>query len=63
MAVSEQLHQVSIDSFYRSIGGIRDTVGGGAFSAAVLRDVLSLRMGRSVASVVRSHVPEKRVAK
>ena len=64
MAVSEQLHQVSNRFFfYRSIGGIKDTMEvGGAFSAAVLRDVLSLRMGRSVASVVRSHVPEKRVA-
>ena len=62
--VSEQLHHVSDRFFfYRSIGGLKDTMEvGGAFSASVLRDVLSLRMGRSVASVVRSHVPESRVA-
>jgi phytoene desaturase len=35
---------------------------GGAFSPAVLRDVLSLKMGRSVASVVRSYVTDQRVA-
>ena len=64
LEVSGQLHRVSDRFFfYRSIGGLRDTMEvGGAFSASVLRDVLSLRMGRSVASVVRSHVPENRVA-
>jgi len=62
--VSEQLHGVSDRFFFwRSIGGLADTMEvGGAFSAAVLKDVLSLRMGRSVASVVRSHVPDHRVA-
>jgi len=62
--MSEQLHGVSDRFFFwRSVGGIGDTMEvGGAFSAAVLKDVMSLRMGRSVASVVRSHVPEKRVA-
>lgn len=64
LKVSERLHGVSDRFFFwRSVGGLRDTMDvGGAFSAAVLKDVLSLRMGRSVASVVRSHVPEKRVA-
>ena len=62
--VSEQLHRVSDRFFfYRSIGGLKDTMEvGGAFSASVLKDVVSLRMGRSVASVVRSHVPDARVA-
>ena len=64
MKVSEQLHGVSDRFFFwRSVGGLRDTMQvGGAFSAAVLKDVMSLRMGRSVASVVRSHVPDKRVS-
>ncbi|MBB3209449.1 phytoene desaturase [Rhodopirellula rubra] len=64
LQVSEQLHGVSDRFFFwRSIGGLADTMEvGGAFSAAVLKDVLSLRMGRSVASVVRSHVPEHRVS-
>lgn len=62
--VSKQLHGVSDRFFFwRSIGGLADTMEvGGAFSAAVLKDVLSLRMGRSVASVVRQHVPEHRVS-
>ncbi len=64
LGVSKQLHEVSDRFFFwRSIGGLSDTMEvGGAFSAAVLKDVLSLRMGRSVASVVRSHVPDHRVA-
>jgi len=64
MAVSEQLHGVSDRFFFwKSIGGLADTMEvGGAFSPAVLKDVMSLRMGRSVASVVRSHVPDHRVA-
>ncbi|MFG0268261.1 MAG: phytoene desaturase family protein, partial [Rhodopirellula sp. JB055] len=61
---SKQLHGVSDRFFFwRSIGGLADTMEvGGAFSAAVLKDVLSLKMGRSVASIVRSHVPEHRVS-
>ena len=64
MKMSQQLDEVSDRFFFwRSVGGLRDTMDvGGAFSAAVLKDVLSLRMGRSVASVVRSHVPDERVA-
>jgi phytoene desaturase len=64
LQMSEQLHGVSDRFFFwRSVGGLADTMDvGGAFSAAVLKDVLSLRMGRSVASVVRSHVPDARVA-
>ncbi len=62
--ISKRLHDVSDRFFFwRSIGGLSDTMDvGGTFSAAVLKDVLSLRMGRSVASVVRSHVPDHRVA-
>lgn len=64
LKLSEQLHAVSERFFFwRSIGGLTDTMDvGGALSAAVLKDVLSLRMGRSVASVVRAHVPDSRVA-
>ncbi|WP_372895019.1 phytoene desaturase family protein [Stieleria sp.] len=62
--LSEHLHGVSDRFFFwRSIGGLGDTMDvGGAFSLKVLKDVLSLRMGKSVASVVRSHVPDARVA-
>ena len=64
LKISKQLHDVSDRFFFwRSVGGLKDTMDvGGTFSAAVLKDVLSLRMGRSVASVVRSQVPDHRVA-
>ena len=64
LQMSEQLHGVSDRFFFwRSIGGLADTMDvGGAFSLAVLKDVLSLKMGRTVASVVRSHVPDHRVS-
>lgn len=64
IGISRQLHRVSERFFFwKSIGGLSDTMEvGGAFSAAVLKDVLSLRMGRSVASVVRSTVSDGRVA-
>ncbi|MEL7266311.1 MAG: FAD-dependent oxidoreductase, partial [Planctomycetota bacterium] len=62
--VSQQLHRVSDKFFFwRSVGGLRDTMEvGGAFSISVLKDVLSLRMGSSVAGVVRKHVPDSRAA-
>ncbi len=64
MDISKQLHAVSDKFFFwKSVGGIRDTLQmKGAFSAAVLKDVLSLRMGKSVASLVRQCVKDERVA-
>lgn len=61
---SKQLHAVSERFFFwRSVGGLSDTMEvGGAFSPAVLKDVLALKMGRSVASMVRSYVSDHRVA-
>ncbi|WP_417746229.1 phytoene desaturase family protein [Rosistilla oblonga] len=64
MKVSKQLHEVSEKFFFwRSIGSIRDTMdASGAFSPSVLKDVMSLRMGKSVSKVVRQHVPDDRAA-
>jgi phytoene desaturase len=64
MQISKQLHNVSDKFFFwKSVGGIGDTMEiGGAFSPSVLKDVLSLRMGRSVAGLVRSCVPDERAA-
>ena len=64
MQISKRLHEVSDKFFFwRSVGGISDTMEvGGAFSATVLKDVLSLRMGRTVAGLVRSCVPDARAA-
>lgn len=64
MQISKRLHEVSNKFFFwRSVGGISDTMEvGGAFSATVLKDVLSLRMGTTVAGLVRSCVPDQRAA-
>jgi phytoene desaturase len=64
MRLSKQLHAVSDRFFFwRSVGGITDTFEtSGAFSPAVLKDVMSLRMGRTVAGVVRGYVPDERAA-
>lgn len=64
IAMSKQLHDVSNRFFFwKSVGGIADTFHSkGMFDAQVLKDVFSLRMGKSVASVVRSHVPDARAA-
>ncbi len=64
MQISKRLHEVSDKFFFwRSVGGISDTMEvGGAFSATVLKDVMSLRMGRTVAGLVRSCVPDARAA-
>lgn len=64
MEISKQLHEVSKRFFFwRSIGSIRDTMdASGAFSPAVLKDVMSLRMGSSVAKVVRQNIPDDRAA-
>lgn len=62
--MSERLHKISDRFFFwRNVGGIWDTFEAtGAFSPSVLKDVLALRMGSSVAQVVRQHVPDKRAA-
>ncbi len=64
MTISKKLHDVSEKFFFwRSIGGIGDTMEvGGAFSLSVLRDVMALRMGKSVAKLVRGCVPDERAA-
>lgn len=62
--ISRRLHDVSNKFFFwRSIEGITDTFEtSGAFNLQVLSDVLSLRMGRTVASLVRQQVPDEKAA-
>ena len=64
IGISRRLHEVSNKFFFwRSVGGISDTMDvGGAFSLDVLKDVMALRMGRSVAGLVRSCVSDRRAA-
>jgi phytoene desaturase len=61
---SEKLHEISDRYFfYKPVGAMRDMFdASNAFRASTLRDVMSMRMGRSVASTVRSYVPDARVA-
>lgn len=64
LAISERLHEISDRFFFwKSVGGVRDTLDLGAtFKASVLGDLLALRFGRTVAGTVRKSVPEPRVA-
>jgi phytoene desaturase len=64
---SERLHRISDDFyFWKSIGGLRDMMKnggvGGTFNLGTLSDVLSMRMGRSVASTIRKYIPDHRVS-
>jgi len=49
--------------FYKPIGGLRDMFDlKASFDPKMLGDVLAMKMGRTVAGVVRSHTPDARVA-
>jgi phytoene desaturase len=61
---SRHLHGVSERFFFwKAVESLRDTIDLKAnMSPGTLSDVLSLKMGRSVAGMIRSHVPDDRVA-
>jgi phytoene desaturase len=61
---SEQLHSISDRFFFwRSIGSMRDTMDvKGAFDLKVLRDVMRMRLGKTVAGVIREYIPDANVA-
>ena len=64
LALSERLHHIS-DRYYfwKSIGSLGDMIDPKfGFSLSILGDVLSMRMGRSVAGTVRKFNPDPRVA-
>ena len=62
--LSSRLHGISERYFFwKSVEHIRDTIDlKGSFRASTLKDVLALRMGRTVAGTVRAHVRDGRVA-
>jgi len=63
LAMSAKLHEVSEKFFFwKSVEGIGDTLSFKGMDLATLRDVMSLRMGTSVASQIRKRVPDGRVA-
>jgi phytoene desaturase len=62
--LSEQLHDISERFFFwKSVEDLRDTLDfKGSLSLSTLRDVLRIRMGRSVAGTIRGKVADGRVA-
>jgi diapolycopene oxygenase len=64
LKLSDRLHKVSDDYFFwKSIGGIGDMIDvKGGFKPKIIGDVMSMRMGRSVANTVRKYIPDARVA-
>ena len=62
--VSRHLHGVSEKFFFwKSVEGIGDTLDMRAnLNPNTLADVMSLRMGQTVAKVIRGHVPDERLA-
>ena len=61
---SARLHDISERFFFwRSIGSVRDMMDPGrSFNLSTLKDVLAMRMGRSVAQTVRRYAGDPRVA-
>ena len=61
---SEQLHSISDRFFFwRSIGSMRDTMDiKGAFDIKVLKDVMRMRLGKTVAEVIRENIPDANTA-
>lgn len=61
---AQRLHHISDRFFFwKSIGGLGDMFDmSNSFKASTLMDVLNMRLGRSVASTIRSYVPDARVA-
>ena len=64
MELSRKLHGISDRFFFwRSIGSMRDTFKlGGAFDLNGLRDVISMRLGQSVAGTIRDFIVDPNVA-
>jgi phytoene desaturase len=62
--VAETLHEISEKFFFwKSVEGITDTIDMRAnFNPDTMRDVMALRMGKTVAKVIRGHVPDARLA-
>jgi len=61
---AQRLHRISDEFFFwRSVGGLKDVFdASNTFNLGTLKDVLAMRMGSSVASTIRKHVPDARVS-
>jgi len=62
--LSEQLHSISDRFFFwKPVGSMKDTFDvKGAFSIAVLKDVMRMRLGQTVGGTIREFIPDARVA-
>ncbi len=63
-AIATHLHEVSEKFFFwKSVEGIGDTIDWRSqLQPGTMKDVLALRMGQTVAKVIRGHVPDSRLA-
>ena len=57
---SKQLHSISDRFFFwKSVGSMRDTMDvGGVFDIKVLKDVMRMRLGKTVAGTIREFIPD-----
>ena len=64
LKVARHLHDVSERFFFwKPVEGIADTINiRSNFDPSTMRDVIALRMGKSMAKVIRGHVPDARLA-
>ena len=64
MTLSERMHRISDRFFFwKAVGGLGDIFDVRAtFQTGILGDVLAMQPGRSVAGVVRAHIPDSRVS-
>lgn len=64
LELATRFHQISEKYFFwRPIGSMRDTFDAGStFRLSTLREVLSMRMGRTVSETIRGLIPDARVA-
>ena len=61
---SEKLHSISDRFFFwKSIGTMKDTMDArGMFNLEVLRDVMQMRLGKTVSGMIRGYIPDANVA-
>ena len=64
MGLSQDLHEISDKFFFwKSVGSMRDTFEiGGAFDTKVLKDVMRMRLGKTVAGTIREFIPDANTA-
>jgi phytoene desaturase len=64
LQLAERLHTISEKYFFwRPVGSMRDTLEpSSAFNLAILREVMSMRLGHSVSGTIRSFIKDPRVS-